>query len=73
MLSHVQLFVTLWTVALMAPLSLGCCRQEYYSGLSFPTPGGLPNSGSELASLMFPALTGGFLITSSPWEAKTVY
>ena len=66
MLSHVQLFVTLWTVALMAPLSLGFCRQEYYSGLSVPTPGDLPNPGSELASLMFPALTGGFLITSSP-------
>ena len=72
MLSHIQLFVTVWTVALMAPLSLGFCRQEYYNGLPFPTPGDLPNPGSELASL-FPALTGGFFITSSPWEVQPVY
>ena len=72
MLSHIQLFVTVWTVALMAPLSLGFCRQEYYNGLPFPTPGDLPNPGSELTSL-FPALTGGFFITSSPWEVQPVY
>ena len=38
--SHVQLFVTLWTVALEAPLSIGFCRQEHSSGLSCPPPGG---------------------------------
>ena len=37
MLSHVQLFVTLWTVAHQAPLSMGFPRQEYWSGLSFPS------------------------------------
>ena len=36
--SHVQLFVTLWTVAHQAPLSVGFPRQEYWSGLPFPSP-----------------------------------
>ena len=44
-LHHVGLFVTLWTVARQAPLSMGFSRQEYWSGLSFPSPGDLPNSG----------------------------
>ena len=47
MLSHVQLFVTLWTVACQAPLSLGFSRQEYLSGLPFPLPGDLPHPGRE--------------------------
>ena len=42
---HVGFFVTLWTVARQAPLSMGFSRQEYWSGLSFPSPGDLPNSG----------------------------
>ena len=46
-LSHVQLFVTPWTVADQAPLSMGFSRQEYWSGLSFPSPGDLPNPGIE--------------------------
>ena len=37
--SHVQLFTTLWTVACQAPLSMEFFRQEYWSGLPFPTPG----------------------------------
>ena len=41
-LSHVRLFVTLWTVAHQAPLSMGFFRQEYWSGLPFPSPGDLP-------------------------------
>ena len=40
--SHVRLFVTLWTVAHQAPLSLGFSRQEYQSGLPRHPPGGLP-------------------------------
>ena len=44
-LSHVQLFVTPWTVAHQAPLSVGFSRQEYWSGLPFPSPGDLPNPG----------------------------
>ena len=47
MLSHVQLFVTPWTVALQAPLSMGFSRQEYWSGLLCPSPADLPDPGIE--------------------------
>ena len=46
-LSHVQLFVTPWTVAHQAPPSMGLFRQEYWSGLPFPSPGDLPDPGIE--------------------------
>ena len=46
-LSHVQLFVTQWTVAHQAPLSMGFSRQEHWSGLPFPTQGNLPDAGME--------------------------
>ena len=42
---RVQLFVTLWTAALQAPLSMGFSSQEYWSGLPFPSPGYLPDAG----------------------------
>ena len=58
LLSHVQLFVTPWTVAHQAPLSLGFSRQEYWSGMPFPSPGYLPNPGIEPESLSSPALAG---------------
>ena len=60
-LSRVQLFVTSWTVAHYAPLSMGFPRQEYWSGLSFPPPGDLPDPGIKPASLAF---SGGFFTTS---------
>ena len=41
--SHVQLFVTMWTIANQAPLSVGFSRQEYWSRLPCPPPGDLPN------------------------------
>ena len=41
------LFVTPWTAAYQAPLSIGFSRQEYWSGLPFPSPGGLPDPGIE--------------------------
>ena len=44
-LSRVQLFVTPWTVAYKAPLSMEFSRQEYWSGLPFHSPGDLPNPG----------------------------
>ena len=44
-LSPARLFVTLWTVACQTPLSMGVSRQEYWSGLSFPSPGDLPDLG----------------------------
>ena len=46
-LSRVRLLATLWTVAHQAPVSMGFSRQEYWSGLSFPSPGDLPSSGIE--------------------------
>ena len=49
-LSHVRLFATPWNVAYQSPLSMGFSRQEYWSGLSFPSPGDLPNPGTELWS-----------------------
>ena len=59
-LSHIQLFATPWTVAHQAPLSVGFCRQEYWSGLSFPPPVDLSDPEIELVSLASPALAGGF-------------
>ena len=46
-LSHVRLFATTWTVACQALLSMGFSRQEYWSGLPFPSPGHLPDPGIE--------------------------
>ena len=50
LLSCVQLFVTPWTVARQAPLSMGFSRQEYWSGLPFPSPGDLPDPGIKPGS-----------------------
>ena len=49
-LGCVQLFVTPWTVAYQASPSMGFSRQEYWSGLPFPSPGDLPNPGIEPGS-----------------------
>ena len=68
--SCVQLFVSRWTVAHQAPQSMGFSRQEYWSGLPFPPPGDLPDSGIEPASLVSPALAGGFFTTSTAWETR---
>ena len=61
-LSHVLLFAKLWTVAYKAPLSMGFSRQEYWSGLPFPSLGGLLDPGIEPRS---PALEADAL-TSEP-------
>ena len=68
--SRVRLFVTPWTAALQAPLSMGFSRQEFWSGLPCPPPGDLPNPGIEPASLMSPALAGGFFTTSATWKSR---
>ena len=62
-LCRVQLSATPWTVAHQAPLSMGFSRQDYWSGLPFPSPGDLPDPGIEPTS---PALAGGFLTTVPP-------
>ena len=69
--SRVRLFATPRTVACQALLSMGFSRQEYQSGLSFPSPGNLPDPGIELASPVSPALQ----VDSLPAEplGKTLY
>ena len=63
-LSCVRLFVTPWTVAHQAPLSVGFSSQEYWSGLPFPPAGDLPDPGIKPTSLVTPALAGGFFTLS---------
>ena len=52
-----------------APLSMGCSRQEYWSGFPCPPPGDLPESEIELMSLISPALAGRFFTASATCEA----
>ena len=60
--SHVRLFGTPWTIAYQASPSMGFSRQEYWSGLSFPSPGNLPDPGIKPRSPAFQADT----LTSEP-------
>ena len=64
--SHVPLFVTLWTVARQAPLSMGFSRQEHWSGLPRPPPRDLPDPAIEPKSPMPPTLAGRFLTSVPP-------
>ena len=64
MLSHIQLFVTPCTVA--HPLFMGLFRQNYWSGLPFPFPEDLPDTGIEPKSLASPALACEFFTTEPP-------
>ena len=56
----------LLTIAYQVPLSMGFFRQEYWSGLLFPSPGDLPKEPA------FPALAGGFVTTSAIWETHSL-
>ena len=60
MLSCVQLFAALWTIACQAPLSLEFSKQEYWSDLPLPTPGDLPDPGIKPVSLASLALVDRF-------------
>ena len=62
LLSHVPLFATPWTVTYQASPSMGFSRQEYWSGLPFPSPGDLPDPGIKPGS---PALEA-YTLTSEP-------
>ena len=66
-LSHVRLFVTPWAVAHQASPSMGFSRQEYWSGLPFPSPGDLPDPGIEPRS---PALQADALTSEPPGKPK---
>ena len=59
---------TLWTVAYQSPLSMLFSRQEYWNGVSFPSPGNLPDPGIEPVALMSPALAVRFFTTGATWE-----
>ena len=73
--SHIQLFVTPWTLACQAHLSVEIFRQEYWTGLPFPSQGDSPNPGNELVSLasLFAFLQSFFCLFSrvqlfvTPW------
>ena len=68
--SCVHLFVTLWTIACQAPLSIGFSRKEYWGGLPFPPAEDLPNPGIEPASPVTPALTGSSLLLAQLGSPK---
>ena len=70
LLSRVQLFVTPWTVAYQAPPSMGFSRQEYWSGLPFPSLGDLPDSGIEPKS---PALEADASTSEPPGLMVTAF
>ena len=59
-----------WIIDYKTPLCMGCPKQEYWSGLPFPSPGDLPNPGTEPVSLRL--LAGGFFTTSPTWEVPIV-
>ena len=66
-LSHVRLFATPWTVAYQAPPSMGFSRQEYWSGLPFPSSRDLPDPGIKLGS---PAFQVDALTSEPPGKPK---
>ena len=67
MLNRVWLFATSWMVTHQALLSTEFSKQDYWSGLPFPTPGDLPDPGIEPDSPTSPALTDRIFITVRPW------
>ena len=70
--SCVRLFVTPWTIAHQAPLSMGILQARILSGLPCPPPGDLPHPGIKPTSLMSPAWADGFFTTSATWEPQKV-
>ena len=73
LLSHVLLFVTPCTVACQFPLIMGFPRQEYWSGLPFPSPVDLPDTGIEPTSPASSALAGGFFTTDLPGKPSSLH
>ena len=69
-LSRVRLFATPWTVAHQAPPSMGFSRQEYWSGVPFPSPGDLPNPGIKPRS---PAFQADAFTSELPGKPGSVY
>ena len=65
-----NIFMTLWTLTLQAPLSMEFSRKEYWSRLPFSTPGDFPDPRIEPASLVSPDLAGRFFTTVPPGKSK---
>ena len=63
--SHVQLFVTPWTTACQAPLSMEFSKQDYWSGLPHPLSGDLPDPGIKPEYLVSPTLADEFFTASA--------
>ena len=70
--SHFGFFSTPWTVICQAPPSMGFSRQEFWSGLPFPTPGDLLNPGIKPTSLKSPALQADCLPTEPPGKPSGI-
>ena len=70
--SCVQLFVTLWTIAYQAPLSMEFSRQEYWNGLPFLSSKDRTNPGVKPASLISTELAGRFFTTRATWDSGTI-
>ena len=67
-------FVTPWTAACQAPLSMGFPKQEHWNGLPFLSPGDLPDPGIESRSPVSPALAGGFSeLPGKPIKAQALF
>ena len=73
LLSHVPLFMIPWTVACQVPLFMEFSTQEYWSGLSFPSPQDIPNPGIEPVSPAYPAVAGRFFNTVPPGKCNWKY
>ena len=72
-LSHVQLFETLWTIGFQPPLSMRFSRQAYWSGLPFPSPNALPDPEIGSASHVSPALHVCSLPAEPPGKPQLVF
>ena len=70
--SYVWLFATLWTIACQAPLSMQSSRQEYWSGLPFPSPGSLPNPGIKPVSPASPDIGRWFFTAEPPGTPRAI-
>ena len=68
--SHVQLFAAPWTIACQAPPPMEFSRQDYWSGMPFPTAGDLLDSGIQPVTLVSSALVGRFFPISTTWNNR---
>ena len=72
--SHAQLFVTPWTLVHQTPLSIEFSRQEYWSGLPFPSSEDLPDPGIEPVCVSYVSwISSGFFTTSATWLNISVW